>query len=258
MNLVQQLAREEFTVNPPPPRDVVSGALRAGRRLRRWRRAIVGGGLVLVGAFIAITTITRYADPLGVTAADVVIVPVPTSGAKVQATPAGVLEALSYLVPGTYVSPEATYNTIERGNTDDVDMIIVSAKVTTARGSGQITVNITRNPGVYAQTTTSGKCHRYYAESCSYLNLDDGTKVVILHMDGNCDETTTVTATRPSDVEVTVFVPTCIDSRTPAPQMLTAAEAVAIAANPALDMQMAASLVEAGAQHFPDLPETPS
>jgi hypothetical protein len=245
----QTLVRMELADEPPPPRDVIAPALRAGRRGRRQRWAFVAGAVAVIAlAAVAVPSLAPWRSwRLSMQAGSPV--PVPVSGPPVLATPAGVLEALRYLLPagqpGRYTG------------TQDDTMIIVSTELTTDQGTGQVTLNVTHRPGHYAMMRDADTCRGSgrFARDCTRVTMSDGAVLTLMHMEGNCDETIEASSLRPDDTEVTVFVASCLRSSTPAPVVLTDAQAVAIAVNPVFGAHMASSLVDAGAKDFPDLPK---
>lgn len=259
MEDLSELARNELVANPPPPRELAGPALRAGRRIRRTRWLAGAGGaaaLVMVAALVVPGLLTRPPQQPGARSARIAVIEVPATGPQVPATPAAALEALRYLLPSAQAGPYA-------GEWTGSDGFVVRTRLTTGLGTGQVTLNTTHHrAGLYAQTDPAGECAATVerGDGCSHVTLADGTKVVVLHLNGDCDATTTVTATRPDETSVTVFVPTCFtgeESGPAAPALLSEDEAVAIAVNPAFGWTMASSLVEDGAGHFPDLPGAP-
>jgi hypothetical protein len=253
MNLVRTLARQELADNPAPPRDVVAGALRAGRR-RLLRRRLAGAGgavMVMIAAAVGVPALLDGGGSAAVTpVGSVAVQPVPGHGPPVPATPAGVLRVLAYLVP------EVAYG--HHSGMWIEGQVAVTTSLTTGLGEGELGLNVSFGTGRYATLDTTGACDLYFTSSCEYRNFDDGTKLQVLHIPGNCTEATTVTAMRPDDVSVTLFVSTCLNSRTPAPAQLTTDQAIAIVMNPAFDRYLASSVVADGQAQFPDLPQVES
>jgi hypothetical protein len=236
--------RDELAAEPPPPRDIVAGALKAGRTTRRARLAgaIVGAvtAVVLVVAAVP-TALTWFKGP-----PRVAIVAVPANGPDVPATPAAALEVLRVLMPGASFGEYDAF-------VFSSDQFSVYVEATTARGKGSLRLNITYWPGRYA-----ARCPDLGTGiTCRQWELSDRTRMEIFQDPANCVNALMVSARRPDDTEVTLWVPTCLDSMAPAPQLLTVDEALSIVANPALKTRMASSLVTAGAEHFPNLPGSP-
>jgi hypothetical protein len=243
----QTLVRQELGDEPPPPRDIAAAALKAGRGARRRRWAVASGAAaVLALAAIALPVLLpwsawRLADQAGA-ARDV-----PVSGPLVPATPAGALEALRYLLPP---GQPGRYS----GEWSDPRQFTVRTEQTTAHGPGTVALNITHQPGEYDMFVRADPCHGALpVSSCTRTTLADGTVVTLLHMTGNCDESTVVSVLRSTDTQVTLSQSTCGG----AGALLSDAQAVAIAANPVFAWQMPTSLVDAGARDFGDLPGAP-
>jgi hypothetical protein len=246
----QTLVRQELADEPPPPRDIVGPAWRAGRRDRRRRHVVAVGAAVLVAAaLVAVPSLPPVqAWRLGSQARATRVVP--ASGPMVPATPAGVLEALRFLLPP---GPDAPLSGSARWFGGDQFI------VTAVRGGREVTMNVSHRDGLYSVFATADECKGLadVTSTCVRTRLADGSVITFEHVEGNCTETTTVSVLRPTDTRVTLFVPSCLASTTPMPQMLTDAEAVAIAANPVFAWQMPDSLVTSGSRNFPDLPGTP-
>jgi len=232
--------RDELAAEPPPARDVVAGALKAGKAARRRRvaGAVVGAlaAVVLVVAAVP-ATVAWFQRPR------IAVVTVPANGPEVPATPAGALEVLRVLMPG------ATFGEYD-AFVFSSDQFSVYVEATTARGTGSLRLNISYWPGRYAARCPNAGT----GITCRQWELSDRTRLEIFQDPDNCVNALMVSARRPDDTEVTLWVPTCLDSMAPAPQLLTADEALSIVANPALNTRMALSLVSSGAEHFPNVP----
>jgi hypothetical protein len=243
----QTLVRQELADAPPPPSDIAAAALRAGRGARR-RRWALGTGVAAAVAVAALAlpallpwSAWRLADQAGSTR------DVPVSGPLVPATPGGALEALRYLLPPGQPGPYSA-------EWSDARQFTVRADQATSAGRSTVSLNITHQPGEYDTFAAADPCHGGLpVSSCTRTTLADGTVVTLLHMNGNCDESTVVSVLRPTDTQVTLSQSICGG----AAALLSDAQAVAIAANPVFAWRMPASLVDAGARDFPDLPGAP-
>jgi hypothetical protein len=245
----QTLARTELAEDPPPARDVVSAALRAGRRGRRRLWALRTGAVALVLAIAAValpSLVPWQAWRLSSQARSIRVVP--ASGPMVPATPGGALEALRYLLPpgqsGAYQGEWLTDREI-----------LVRQQYSTGNGGGLVALNVTNVDRTAVSLASTDECRGsgIFAASCVRTTLTDGSVLTIQHMTTNCEEATVVSVLRPADTTVTLFLSDC-DGR---PVPLTDAQAVAIAVNPVFAWRMPASLVDAGARDFPDLPGAP-
>ena len=243
----QTLVRRELADAPPPPRDIAAAALRAGRGSRRRRWAFASGAAAVVAlAAVALPLLLpwaawRVAEQAGS------VRDVPVSGPLVPATPGGALEALRYLLPP---GQPGRYS----GEWSDARQFTVRIEHTTGERRGAVALNITHQPGEYHLFVQADQCHGALpVSSCVRTTLTDGTVVTLLHMNGNCDESTVVSVLRPADTQVTLSQSTCGGGGA----LLTDGQAVAIAANPVFAWQMPTSLVDAGARDFADLPGAP-
>jgi len=246
----QTLVRQELSSDPAPPRDVVTAALRAGRRGRRRRWAAATGAVALLAAaIVALPSVVPWQAWRLSSQAGAAVRVVPASGPMVPATPAGALEALRYLLPTGRLGPYT-------GQWDFENMFVVRAEYTTDRGTITVALNIMSNDNAVMGTE---ECPHtlFFTTSCVTTTLADHRVVTVMHVDGNCDEATVVRVTRPDRTEVVLFLSSCVRSSVPAPVLLTDGEAVAIAVNPVFGLRMPASVVDAGARDFPDLPGGP-
>jgi hypothetical protein len=247
----QTLIRLELAGDPPPSRDVVAGALRAGRRGRTRRRWVFASGAAAIIAIAAValsSLVPWQAWRLSAQAGSVRVVP--ASGPLVPATPAAALVALRYLLPPGLSGPYL-------GRWEGNRQFWVVTETTDRGTGGEVRLTVSHIEGAYAAAGDGCRGLAVPASSCVRTVLADRTVVTVAHVDRYCVGAMFVTVVRPSDTAVSLSVQGCLRSSVPARPLLTDAEGVAIAANPVFAWQMPASLVDSGAQSFPDLPEAP-
>src|SRR5262245_47546042 len=189
--------RDELAAEPPPARDVVAGALRAGKAARRRRLAAA-----VAGALTAVVLVAVAAVPAVVAWLErprLAVVTVPANGPEVPATPAAALEVLRVLMPG------ATFGAYDAFVFSSAQFS-VDVEATTARGTGSLRLNITYWPGRYA-----ARCPDLGTGiSCRQWELSDRTRLEVFQDPDNCVNALMVSARRPDDTEVTLWVPTCL------------------------------------------------
>jgi hypothetical protein len=267
--LEEELARE----SPPPIGDLVGASVRQGRRMRRIRNVWTAGGgavavaclmvgvLVLVGALpggigaahhgsgggqrAAGAPAASAVPEAGTNPAGVATQPAPTapkkvaSGVdKVPATPQGMVELLSQLLPP---GRRTAAGKVSDGS------LMVALNLDRGRGVGMVRVSVQSGPA------SAPGCH----DGATCRTLPDNSFVENRDFPDNCIEYRTVLLVRPDGIAVFIMMPSCLSwngkTNPPGQVVLSVDEAIAIADDPRWGTEMPRSLVEAGQQDYPQL-----
>jgi hypothetical protein len=226
----------------PPLGDVVSVALRDGKRIRRVRRfGAVGAGTAVAGVVaLAVAFVGPFGSPGGsaapaprVEAAAAPVLAYSAGGDLAAATPATLLELLTTLVP--------------TGTTSDY------ARGTSGLGA-QLYLDLGKGPGMIRVVVSKDKRGHGVRKGQPKVRVD--------HPKRNCVQKTVVEATWNDGTKVLVSIASCLawdgTQNKPAAAALTAAQATVIATDPRWGVEMDAALVAAGAKQFPQLPDMTS
>jgi hypothetical protein len=215
--------------------DIVAGAIRDGRRIRR-RRRVAGLAAVLVVALAAVglgaarvgRSPRASAAPAGAGVAVGAAAGTRTwtvrdgtervDGMQKKATSAAMLHLLTTLLPPGRTSGY--------GAAADDDLLV---QLFLDRGDGPARIRV----------------------RVSHAWSPVATGVTVSHTPGDCGRALSVSSARPDGTDVVLDVNACPPAVPVARPALTAAEAVRIAADPRWGLTMDARLVDAGAARFP-------
>jgi hypothetical protein len=247
-NFHTRLAAELDNEHEPPLGDLVTNALRQGRRRRTMRRTTyVAGTLVTTGALIAGLVIGgqsgRHAPPAAIGAAHPSLLITRSSTSKSPVTSAAIVYRLKQLLPpGT---------TSDYGRAGDIPAF------------GQLALDRGHGPGILrlhvGTLTGPGRCapHGDATLSVQCSTLPDGAQLSIMRFADDCNQSLVIDVHHSSGVNVLFDVTTCLATNGHAnPLALSVAEAVAIADDPGWGRTMDSALVAAAQREFPDLPKT--
>jgi hypothetical protein len=244
---------------PPPIGDVVVAAMRAGRRVRRIRRAgasaavavalaaaflLLGDGGVTrrSGASVAVAAVppalppgsvpVRRSAPTGVSPARTLTVHSGTlraEGMQKKATSAAMLRLLTLLLPPGRTS--------HFGVSADNDLL-VQLYLDDGDGPAPVRVSLSRDDRASGETDRGATA-----------------TVTVRHLPGDCGPDTVVGAEWPDGTLVRVTVATCLQAGAgPTRPALTTEQAIRVATDPRWGVTMAAGLVDEGAERFAELP----
>jgi hypothetical protein len=243
-----RLAAELDNEHEPPLGDLVTNALRQGRRRRTMRRTTYAGGtLVTTGALIAGLVISgqsgRHAPPAAIGAAHPGLSIAQSSAPRSPVTSAAIVFRLKQILPpGT---------TSDYGRASDVP------------AWGQIALDRGHGPAkllLHVGTPTGpGRCvtHSDAGLSVQCATLPDGARLSLMRFSDDCNLSLVVDVYHSNGVNVLFDVTTCLTTNGRAnPPALSVAEAVAVADDPSWGVTMDSALVAAAQREFPDLPET--
>lgn len=252
-NFHTRLAAELDNEHEPPLGDLVTNALRQGRRRRTMRRTTyVAGTLMTTGALIAGLVISgqsgRHAPPAAIGAAhpslSISNASTPQSPApQSPVTSAAIVFRLKQILPS--------------GTTSDY------GRAGNGTAFGQIALDRGHGPGMMRlhvgtlsipyHCVTSGDAT--LSVRCS--TLPDGAKLALIRFSDDCNQSLVIELYHSNGVNVLFDVTTCLTTNGRAnPLALTVPEAVAIADDPSWGRTMDAALVAAAQREFPDLPKT--
>lgn len=162
----------------------------------------------------------------------------------VPATPQGLAQLFSNLLPaGT---------TAAHWRQSDEAMSHIEVYLSNSLGVGMVRVLVTSSP------TASTSCSTI-TDVSSCTNDAAGDAVFVSHPLNNCIQATSVGVNRPDGTEVQIDIGSCLEAdaggnNAAGSQVLTPAQAIAIATNPRMDSSMDPDLVAAGAARFPSMP----
>ena len=274
--------REEMAGHDGTPiSTLVTAAVHGGRREKRLRRVASGAGTLgvvtvtvlalVVGSQLsggsptaapslqagapaaAHTVVTSAAKPKPTAKASASpttkpapapVAAVPPAG--VPATAGGVLELLSQQL--------GSLGTVSHTAVASDDPLHAQIYLETAAGTGMVRVDLQQADftpalclGPVKVTPTNITCTQDKAGD--YVVTYDNA------YEDNCTETQSVQVIHPDGSQVTFYLATCLAwdgaQNASSPQIITAAQAAALGADPRWDLSMPASLVAAGATHFP-------
>jgi hypothetical protein len=269
---------EELADGPEPPLgDLVSGALRQGRRLRTIRKVkivtstlaatvvlvtgLVFGGQALTthnGQTLPAASATPHltiSAPAPATADETYIAPWPQTqwpddpapvikqpgGAKSATTMATMAYRLEELLPDGQVSNVKWDGNVTSEIRLDLDR---------GDGPGMVYASVSGNSGPL-------DCRTSKAAPTTCALGPFGARVEVVHNIGNCVESTVVEVDHGNGVIVQVALSTCLawngTTNPPGREVLTVPEATAIAADPSWGTRMSTALVTAAAHAFPNL-----
>jgi len=244
-----RLAEELNNEHEPPLGDLVTDALRQGRRLRLVRRTTTYavGTLMITGVLITGLIIGgragRHAPQAAVGAAhpglSVAKAPAPQS----PITSAAIVYRLKQILP-----PGTTSDYGRAGTTPAFGQIAIDR----GHGPGMVrlhvgTLSTPYHCGAHSDATLSIQCS----------TLPDGAKLAIMRFSDDCNQSLVLDLYHSNGVNILFNVMTCLTTNGPAtPAPLSVAEAVAIADDPGWGPTMDSALVAAAQQEFPDLPRT--
>jgi hypothetical protein len=239
---------DELSATPEPPiGDLIDAALRRGRRLRTVRR-LQAGAAALLGLTVLTVAAVTLPDALGGRGSEPVAAPPALRQSprpRVPATPAGLLELLLSLLPP---GPTSNYAA-------DPEQPMVQTYLDTGAGPGMLRLTVTTVQRGSALFDAPGNGIQATGPS----ELPGGGEVVVLQIPENCIQRTVVEVRHPDDTLVQINIASCLawdgTANKPAPQVLTAEQAATIAADPRWGTRLDPSLEDAGAAHFPELPE---
>jgi hypothetical protein len=248
-----RLARELDDQPEPPLGDLITGALRQGKRLRLVRRVKIAAstvavaGLVTAGVIVggqALAGSTGHVLPAASGGTNLTIAPTSEppieqpAGPKSPATPAAIVYRLTQLLPAGTTSGY--------GRASDGELF------------GQIYLDRGHGPGMVRLTISAdgqddqGGC----APTPKCTTPRNGT-VTVTRIPDNCIQSLLVSVAHANGVVVEVLVSTCLawngKTNPPGPEALTEQEAEQIAADPSWGTSMSSSLVATAARDFPHL-----
>jgi hypothetical protein len=236
---------DELSAGPEPPiGDVVDAAVRRGRRLRVARRLRVGAAALLTLAVAAglVAGGAALGPVLGPAQGPVRVQVATAADPLVPATAAGLLVLLESLLPSGVTS----------GFAGAKDGLTVQVFLDTGRGPGMLRVSVGTDAHGAAAAVAGG-------EVTGPVPRKDGSKVTVAHLRDSCVQRTVVLLYRPDGIVVQVNIAACLGwdagPDPTAPQVLTAVQAEAVAADPRWGTLISRSLVDEGAVRHPDLPE---
>lgn len=264
-NFRARLAQELNDRAEPPLGDLVPGALRQGRRIRRVRRAkLVVSTLAVVGVLTTGVTVGGHAlfggdqhrrnlpsasvvphPTLAIVPTSTVTAPAPPSGALQPATAATVVYRLQQLVAP---APTGGYARASDGS------LFGQIYVQRSDGTGMLRLSVSHGYG--GVDPECGVSSPDLAEQCR--SLPDGAHLTIIQIPGNCIQSLVVQVDRADGISVQLDVATCLawngKVNPPGVEALTTDEAIAIADDPSWGTSMDAALVTAAHTRFPNLP----
>ncbi|MGI5177065.1 hypothetical protein ACQEVZ_12105 [Dactylosporangium sp. CA-152071] len=236
---------DELSAGPEPPiGDLVAASILQGRRLRVTRRLRHGAA-----ALLAVLVTTGLVGGWAVLRPGAAQVGAPAlAGPLVPATPAGLLVLLESLLPEGVTSGYA-------GSADGG--LMVQVYLDTGRGPGMLRVAVGRDTNGPLGADERAKLSQ--GAVTGPFRRPDGAEVTVAYLPDNCVQRTVVVLHRPDRVVVQVNIAACLawdgTANAEAPQVLTAVQAEAVAADPRWGVMIPRSLVDAGAARHPTLPE---
>ncbi len=252
-NFHTRLAAELDNEHEPPLGDLVTNALRQGRRRRTMRRTTYAAGtLMTTGALITGLIISgqsgRHAPQAAIGSAHPSLSIAQSSSSKTPApqspvTSAAVVYRLKQILP-----PGTTSAYGQAGNGT------VFGQIALDRGHGPNmlrlhvgTLSVPYHCGDHTDPTLSIQCS----------TLPDGARLALIRFSDDCNQSLVVAVYRSNGVNVLLNVMTCLTTNGHAnPPALSQAEAVTIADDPGWGRTMDSTLVAAAQREFPDLPKT--
>ncbi|MET7418746.1 hypothetical protein [Dactylosporangium sp. NPDC005555] len=238
---------DELSTGPEPPiGDLVVASMRQGRRLRVARRLRMGGiallAVVVAAGLVGGVVTLRPAAPQ-------VVTPATGTDPLVPATPAGLLVLLESLLPDGVTSG---YAATPGGG------LMVQVYLDTGHGPGMLRVAVGRDADGPAAVG-----HRAVMDGggavTGPVRRADGAQVTVVFLPDNCVQRTVVLFDRPDGIVVQVNIAACLawdgTGNPPGPQVLTAVQAEAVAADPRWGTMLPRSLVDEGAARHPTLPD---
>lgn len=238
------LAAELAEAGEPPLGDLVEASVHQGVRLRRSFRikavtALTGVAVLAVTATAAVMRPGPWQDAIQPSASGRAIAtpaaPSPSVSDTLPATPAAIMEVVARAFPSMRVDRRQT----DRGSLN------LRMLVTTGDGQGALTVSLYPTPPAASSANTQ-------------ILTGDKTVTVQTGETGKCSEGTAVTVGHPNGTTVRVELDQCqLDRRETDPGLvpvLTVYQATDLAADDRWGLSMERALVDAGAQHHPDIP----
>jgi hypothetical protein len=273
---------------PPPIGDIVGAAIREGRRRRRYRRmGMVGAGAVVAGALVAVLVsgLGLVARPQAVVPAADVRSPAASPAAASASAPVATRPPL-IMSPETVPIPPTVPTALPRARTLTIHSGTQRAEGMQKKATSAAMLHL------LTQLLPPGRTSHFGAASDNdlhvqlYLDRGDGPGMVRVVVDrsapgerqkslpgrphggtgtvtidnfpDNCLQNTVVAAEWADGTVVQVDVATCLawdgTSNPPAQPVLTADEAVRIAADPRWGVTMAAAEVDVAGKRFPAVP----
>ena len=235
-NLHDRLAAELAAQPEPPLGDLVTNALRQGKRRRR--TGIAGSALAVVAVLVAGLLLGGHAIGHHTPSASSELTETPTS----RTTAAAVAYHLKQLVPHGNFS----HFTVMSG-AEDLQFYL-------DRGQGPGMARITISPIVQFDCAPD-TANQSVTTACG--TTPSGLRAKVMGNYGNCIQTTSVTVDHGNGIEVTVDVASCLPwngtRNPPCPMALSNGEALTIAADPAWGPRMDTSLVKLANAEYPAL-----
>jgi hypothetical protein len=246
-NFHDRLAEELAGEPEPPLGDLVTGALRQGRRLRFVRRAkITASALAAIALLVAGLALGGHAFGPGrvPTAAHLTMSPATPGvppGPLVPATPAAIAYRLQQLLPGRHF----THLRHDGGVALELEFYL-----DTPNGPGRLNLSVTHGSVAYG-------CPQGDRVTTACTPGSDGMYTQVVRIPDNCIQSLSVDVDHGNGTVVQLDVSTCLDwngTANPAGHSaLTQEQAIAVASDPGLGTMMSATLVHAGNARFPSL-----
>lgn len=235
---------QELAARPEPPLgDLVTGALRQGRRLRLVRRARIAAATLVTVAVLAFGVVLagHALGPARVPTAQahLTVIPAPPT---VPTTPAAIAYHLRQLLPGRVLT-----HLSHLGGSEPLNLEFY---LLTPHGPGRVYLTI-------AHASLGGRCMRDTGMTSSCSVSPGGMFTDVIRIPDNCIQDMSVEVDHGNGTVVQVDVSRCLDwngtTNPPGHPALTEQQAIAIAADPGWGTRMDASLVRAANARYPSL-----
>jgi hypothetical protein len=257
---LRTLLRSELGEERPPPLgDLVDGAIRDGRRIRRVRRLGLAGAGAAAAVLGVIALTIPFGSPAALPAAGPSLAPLPLSTGVRVVPPVATVSPSSSPYPVPLNGPPATGPMMKA--TGGAMLALLTKLLPPGRTSHfavaadedthvQLYLDTGKGPGMIRASLEKDFTDRPVATDLAFVTVD--------HLRDNCVQSTVVDAALPNGANLAIEIGSCLawdgKRNKPAPQAITQDEAVKIATDPRWGLTMDVQLVKAGAKMFPDLP----
>lgn len=246
-SLRDRLGTELAELQEPPLGDLVSGALRRGKRLRLARRArIAGSALAAVALLVAGLIFGGHliAGKRAPSASDVPVLSLASSAPAVPTSPT-TLAAMVYRFR-QLSGGQVTHIAVDSGSPYSLQFYL-----NRNNGPGMLHFYMVTNGQLGPCAPTNSTL------PCDSVTAPGGLPAQVLGNPSNCVETNSVSVNHGNGLIVTIEVATCLPwngtANPPCNPALTAEEAIVIAADPSWGQRMSSALVAAGDAQYPSL-----